>query len=107
MLDVVLVQAPAKAKATDGEAAGGAADASSGNGDGNDGAEAARACHVCSRIYDPQQQAFVRQHRHLSLSLRSLQPFWNPTRKVKVTAVDRAARLKGLFLLWSGFDGCV
>ena len=61
------MQAPAPAEAdgkADGEAAGGAADAtaSSGNGsgDGNGGAQAARACHVCSRIYDPQQQAFVR-----------------------------------------------
>ncbi len=43
------MQAPAKAKATDGEAAGGAVDASSGNGDGNDGDGGGGANHIRSR----------------------------------------------------------
>ena len=78
------MQAPAPAEAdgkADGEAAGGAADAtaSSGNGsgDGNGGAQAARACHVCSRIYDPQQQAFVRN----TVASLSPQPFLESNRQ--------------------------
>ena len=107
------MQAPAPAEAdgkADGEAAGGAADAtaSSGNGsgDGNGGAQAARACHVCSRIYDPQQQAFVR-------STDTSNRFWNPTGKGKRARLSscielyRQLRTEEAVLLWSGVDGCV
>ena len=111
------MQAPAPAEAdgkADGEAAGGAADAtaSSGNGsgDGNGGAQAARACHVCSRIYDPQQQAFVR-----STDAYSLQPFRNPTGKGKRSRLSscielyRQLKTEEAVVLWSwsGVDGCV
>ena len=88
------MQAPAPAEAdgkADGEAAGGAADAtaSSGSGDGNGGAQAARACHVCSRIYDPQQQAFVRSTDAVCIELY------------------RQLRTEEAVLLWPGVDGCV